>query len=81
MSTKHVLENGDVRIDFVTGDPEGHRAFLFLAYRNFLKEVRKVENPEVAAIFEKWKVKECEGFSGFPGIQIEYPPDFPEECK
>jgi hypothetical protein len=65
-------------LDWASGDPEGDRAFLFRAYRHFLGEVKRVANPVVLAVFEKWKVCEL-NVDDFPRIQIEYPEDFQGE--
>jgi len=76
----HQLINGNVIVDWTTGDPEGDRAYLFQAYRNFLKELKALDNIEVNDIFSKWKVEFLE-LDDFPRINIEYPENFSAELK
>jgi hypothetical protein len=68
----HELKNGISVVDWSTGDPEGDRAHLFSAYRDFLAEIKSVANEQVLSVFEKWNVKNLE-IDNFPRIQIRRP--------
>lgn len=76
----HVVKDDLVLVDWTTGDPEGDRARLFQAYRDFLKAVRKACDGEhsdeaaetVLSLFEKWKVTDL-NVDDFPRISIERP--------
>lgn len=61
-------------VDWTTGDPEGDRAHLFRAYREFLKELKETDLPEVLDIFNKWSVEDL-NIDDFSRIQIERPED------
>jgi len=69
----HVTKDDKVLVDWTTGDPEGDRAYLFEAYREFLREVRQCNGrEEIEACFKRWKVDEL-NVDDFPRISIEYP--------
>jgi len=70
----HKMINGNHIVDWNTGDPEGDRAHLFKAYRDFLEEIRKKATPEILEIFEEWSVKNLD-IDDFPRIMILRPED------
>jgi len=70
----HKIIEGNYIVDWVTGDPEGDRAHLFRAYRDFLSELRDTQLPEVLDIFKKWSVADL-NIDEFPRISIERPED------
>ena len=88
----HIEKDGNILVDWTTGDDNGDRAFMFQAYRNFLKEIKNYCHKkeasglgaevavDIEAIFDKWKVSEL-NVDDFPRITIEYPEDFPDELK
>lgn len=78
-----VDKNGNVLVDWKTGDPEGDRANLFKAYRCFLKELKDYCKEPMANgagslfIINRWKIAELD-VDDFPRISVEYPKDFKE---
>ena len=75
----HIVDkDGNVIVDWTTGDPENDRANLFKAYRGFLKEVKENASKKVLKIFDKWNIKMCD-VDSFPRIFIKFPKDYKEE--
>ena len=70
--------SGNHIVDWEIGDPEGDRAHLFKAYRDFLREVKEKAGPEIIEIFEKWSVEELD-IDDFPRISILRPEDKEEK--
>ncbi|MCK5601984.1 hypothetical protein KAR91_08950 [Candidatus Pacearchaeota archaeon] len=70
----HEIIDGNHIVDWTTGDPEGDRAHLFRAYRDFLNEVKENATPEILAVFEKWSVEPM-NIDNFPRISILRPED------
>ena len=54
-----VLENGDVLVDWETGDTNGDRKTILMAYADFISEVIELSETDekLKAIIDKWKVK------------------------
>lgn len=68
----------NVLVDWTTGDPEGDRKHLFIAYRAFLREIQLCESrDEIEKCFKRWKVCEL-NIDYFPRINIEFPADVVE---
>ena len=77
------LENGNIVVDWVTGDPEGDRKHLMLAYRDFITQVENelstnfegaddiVDN--IRALFVLWKIDVNNQVDDFPRIWIKRP--------
>jgi len=80
----HKRENDLILVDWKTGDKKGDRAYLFKAYRNFLRDLTQhlIEADDIDGLnlFRKWKIEELD-VDDFPCISIKYPDDFPEELK
>lgn len=71
------LENGNVVVDWETGDPEGDRKFMFKAYIGFLNELKSIcedRNQDAALeVFKKWGVSTDNQVDDFPRIWIKIP--------
>ena len=78
----HENKDGNAIVDWTAGDPQGDRAFMFRAYRAFLKDIRETckDCPTIEFLFDKWKVADLD-VDDFPRISIEYPIDYPQELK
>lgn len=82
----HTINDGDYIVDWKTGDPEGDRAYLFQAYRNFFRQVGKmirednIDSKSLMDLMKKWDIREL-NIDDFPRISINYPSDFPEHLK
>ena len=70
----HKIIDGNHIVDWTTGDPEGDRAHLFKAYRDFLAEVKENATSEILTVFEKWSVEDM-NIDDFPRISILRPED------
>lgn len=68
-----IRKDGKTWVDWTTGDPEGDRANLFRAYRDFLKEIEKNGNRKIKNIFKKWKINLNVKHDDFPRIEISRP--------
>jgi hypothetical protein len=75
----HIVDSdGNIIVDWKTGDKEGDRVYLFKAYRDALKSIKEYcESPEsngqgVLNILDQWNIKELD-IDDFPRISINYP--------
>lgn len=75
-----ILENGNVVVDWTTGDPEGDRLTLLAAYRDFIKEVydnircgRMDTGDNILYVFEKWNINTENQLDEVPRIWIKRP--------
>ena len=71
------LENGNVVVDWTTGDPEGDRITLLSAYRDCIKEIKSLasdRNEEATlSVLEKWNVDTENQIDEVPRIWIKRP--------
>ena len=75
----HIKIGDNSVVDWITGDPEGDRAYLFTAYRAFLKEILLCKNQkQVKSTFTKWNISELD-IDAFPRINIAFPVDYKEK--
>lgn len=71
------LEDGRVVVDWTTGDPEGDRIVLLSAYRDFIREVYKIQfknrYTKIEELFIKWGVNTVDQVDEVPRIWIKRP--------
>lgn len=75
------LENGNVIVDWTTGDPEGDRINLLSAYRDFVKEIEGLSNLaeskdyqlELQEVLKKWSIDTENQVDEVPRIWISRP--------
>lgn len=81
-----ILENGNVVVDWTTGDPEGDRKVLLSAYRDFIIEINILLNQnkstaencegilsDIESVFKKWNISTDNQVDEFPRIWIKRP--------
>lgn len=76
-----VLENGNVVVDWTTGDPEGDRLHLLQAYQDFFKELLHllnhgkydIDNEDVINLLNKWSISIDNQVDEVPRIWIKRP--------